>query len=138
MTSSDPRPATSGEPLSAGPPYTQPAAPPPAAPAPPSTAPSAAPGEPVGGAAARPSPPSAPGPARQAGKTIGRTLALALLVFVTVVLVLFVVFNDQTVEISLVFTDVQAPLVIALLVAAVLGGLVVALASLLRRARRSR
>ena len=58
--------------------------------------------------------------------------------FVTVLLVLFVVFNDQTVEISLVFTDVQAPLVIALLVAAGLGGLVVALASLLRRARRGR
>jgi uncharacterized integral membrane protein len=55
---------------------------------------------------------------------------------VTVVLVLFVMFNTQTVDISLVFTDVEAPLVVALLVAAVLGGLVVGLASLVRRARR--
>jgi uncharacterized integral membrane protein len=66
-------------------------------------------------------------PARKTGRTISRTLALALLVFVTVVLVLFVVFNTQTVEISLVFTDVRAPLVAALLIAAVLGGAVVAL-----------
>jgi uncharacterized integral membrane protein len=57
---------------------------------------------------------------------------------VTVILVLFVVFNTQTVDISLVFTDVQAPLVVALLVAAALGGLVVELAGLLRRARRGR
>ena len=42
-------------------------------------------------------------------------------------LVLFVVFNTQTVDISLVFADVDAPLVLALLIAAVLGGLVVAL-----------
>ena len=83
------------------------------------------------------SPPAA-APARHTGRTIGRTLAAALLVFVTVLLVLFVVFNTQTVDISLVFTDVTAPLVLALLVAAVLGGLVVALASLLRRARRNR
>ena len=135
MTSPDPRPGTTGEPLSAGPPYTQPSAPPPAAAGSPSAGPAAAPG---GGAADRPSTPPSAGSARQAGKTIGRTLALALLVFVTVILVLFVVFNDQTVEISLVFTDVQAPLVIALLVAAGLGGLVVALASLLRRAKRGR
>jgi uncharacterized integral membrane protein len=59
-------------------------------------------------------------------------------VFVTVLLVLFVMFNTQTVDISLVFADVEAPLVVALLVAAGLGGLVVALASLLRRAKRSR
>ena len=52
---------------------------------------------------------------------------MALLVFVTVLLVLFVVFNTQTVDISLVFGDVEAPLVVALLIAAVLGGLVVAL-----------
>ena len=44
------------------------------------------------------------------------------------ILVLFVVFNTQTVDISLVFADVEAPLVLALLIAAVLGGLVVALA----------
>ena len=74
--------------------------------------------------------------ARRAARGIGRTLALALLIFVTVILVLFVVFNTQTVEISLVFGDVQAPLVLALVVAAVLGGLVVGLLSLLRRARR--
>ena len=60
----------------------------------------------------------------------------ALLVFVTVVLVLFVLFNTQTVDISLVFGDVQAPLVLALLIAAALGGLVVALAGLALRARR--
>ncbi|WP_324274729.1 LapA family protein [Blastococcus brunescens] len=48
-------------------------------------------------------------PARHAGRAIGRTLALALLIFVTVILVLFVVFNTQTVEISLVFADVRAP-----------------------------
>ena len=75
-------------------------------------------------------------PVRNAGRTAGRTLALALLLFVTVVLVLFVVFNNQTVQISLVFTDVQAPLVLALVVAAVLGGLLVWLAGLVLRARR--
>jgi uncharacterized integral membrane protein len=83
-------------------------------------------------------PPASTPPARHTGRTIGRTLAAALLVFVTVLLVLFVMFNTQTVDISLVFTDVKAPLVVALLVAAALGGLVVALASLLRRARRTR
>jgi uncharacterized integral membrane protein len=74
-------------------------------------------------------------PARSAGRAIGRTLALALLVFVTVLLVLFVMFNTQTVDISLVFVDVQAPLVLALLIAAVLGGLLVALAGAVLRAR---
>jgi uncharacterized integral membrane protein len=71
-------------------------------------------------------PPSAPAqqPTRHTGRTIGRTVALALLVFVTIVLVLFVVFNTQTVDISLVFTDVNAPLVLALVIAAILGGLV--------------
>jgi uncharacterized integral membrane protein len=63
------------------------------------------------------------------------TLAAALLVFVTVVLVLFVVFNTQTVEINLVFADVDAPLVLALVIAAVLGGLVVGLAELALHAR---
>ena len=75
---------------------------------------------------------------RHAGRTIGRTLALALLLFVTVLLALFVVYNTQTVEISLVFTDVQAPLVLALVIAAALGGLLVGLASLVLRARRRR
>jgi len=55
---------------------------------------------------------------------------------VTVVLVLFVVFNGQTVDISLVFTDVDAPLVLALLIAAVLGALVGWLSSLVLRTRR--
>ena len=73
---------------------------------------------------------------RSTGRAIGRTVALALLVFVTVVLVLFVMFNTQTVEISLVFTDVRAPLVVALLIAAGLGGLLVALAGAVMRARR--
>jgi uncharacterized integral membrane protein len=77
-----------------------------------------------------------PAPARHTGRTIGRSLAAALLIFVTVVLVLFVVFNTQTVDISLVFTDVEAPLVLALVIAAVLGGLVVALLGAVMRARR--
>jgi len=82
--------------------------------------------------------PAAPagGRSRHTGRTIGRTVALALLIFVTVVLVLFVVFNTQTVDISLVFADVNAPLVLALLIAAVLGGLLVALAGAVLRARR--
>ena len=42
----------------------------------------------------------------------------------TVLLVLFVMFNTQTVDISLVFADVQAPLVLAATIAAGLGGLV--------------
>ena len=66
-------------------------------------------------------------PQRHTGRTIGRTVALALLLFVTVLLVLFVVFNTQTVDISLVFTDVRAPLVLALLIAAVLGAAIVGL-----------
>jgi uncharacterized integral membrane protein len=80
-------------------------------------------------------------PQRQAGRTIGRTLALALLLFVTVVLVLFVVYNTQTVDISLVFTDVRAPLVVALLIAAVLGAAVAGLLNAVltvRGRRRSR
>ncbi|WP_100499464.1 lipopolysaccharide assembly protein LapA domain-containing protein [Geodermatophilus chilensis] len=88
--------------------------------------------------------PAAPGPApadrttseRSPARTIGRTLALSLLLFVTVVLVLFVVYNNQTVEISLVFVDVRAPLVLALVIAAALGGLLVGLAGLVLRARR--
>jgi uncharacterized integral membrane protein len=59
----------------------------------------------------------------------------------TVVLVLFVVFNTQTVRISLVFTDVDAPLVLALLIAAALGGAVVGLLNAvmaLRGRRRNR
>jgi uncharacterized integral membrane protein len=55
---------------------------------------------------------------------------------VTVVLVLFVMFNTQTVDISLVFADVEAPLVLALVIAAVLGALVVALLGAVMRARR--
>ena len=49
---------------------------------------------------------------------------------------LFVVFNTQTVDISLVFTDVEAPLVLALVIAAALGALLVALAGIARSARR--
>lgn len=88
------------------------------------------------GPAASPPPQQAPPRERHTGRVIGRTLALALLIFVTVLLVLFVVFNGQTVRISLVFTDVDAPLVLALLIAAGLGGLLVWLAGLVRRARR--
>ena len=75
---------------------------------------------------------------RHTGRTIGRTVALALLTFVTVVLVLFVVFNTQTVDISLVFTDVRAPLVVALLIAAALGGLIVGLLDAVMTVRRGR
>ncbi len=57
---------------------------------------------------------------------------------VTVVLVLFVIFNTQTVAISLVFGDVQAPLVLALVIAAALGGLIVGLAGAAVRARRNK
>lgn len=130
MTTPDPRPAGStGEPLPAGPPYSPPSTPADGGTAGHSPAPVTSP--PAGGPAAAP-------PARHTGRTIGRTLAAALLVFVTVILVLFVMFNTQTVDISLVFSDIEAPLVLALLVAAVLGGLVVELASLLRRARKGR
>ena len=69
-------------------------------------------------------PASGPGadrrPRSRPGTPGGRSAArspLALLLFVTVVLVLFVVFNTQTVDISLVFADVEAPLVLALLIA---------------------
>jgi uncharacterized integral membrane protein len=77
-------------------------------------------------------------PARHTGRTIGRTLGLALLIFLTVVLVLFVVFNTQTVAISLVFTDVRAPLVVALLIAAVLGGAVIGLLTAMMTVRGRR
>ena len=82
--------------------------------------------------------PAAPAPARRTGRTVGRSLVLALLLFVTVLLVLFVVFNTQTVDISLVFGNVEAPLVLALVIAAALGGLLVWLAGLTMRARRNR
>jgi uncharacterized integral membrane protein len=81
-----------------------------------------------------PTPPAAsPAPKRRGG-SVGRTLTGVLLVVVTVVLVLFVVFNTQTVRVSLVFGVVDLPLVVALLAAAVLGALIVALLSV--RARR--
>ncbi|WP_233498804.1 LapA family protein [Blastococcus sp. TF02A-26] len=91
----------------------------------------------TGGTTAPPTGPTG-GPVRErhTGKTIGRTVALALLLFVTVVLVLFVVFNTQSVDISLVFADVNAPLVLALLIAAGLGALVSGLAAAVLRARR--
>jgi len=80
-------------------------------------------------------PAASPPPTRTAhGLTI--TVAATLLAFVTVVLVLFVMFNTQTVDVSLVFGNVDAPLVLALAVAAILGGLVVALAGLAARGRR--
>ncbi|SCX45135.1 Uncharacterized integral membrane protein [Klenkia marina] len=80
-----------------------------------------------------PPPPPSAAPKRRGG-SLGRTLTGVLLVVVTVVLVLFVVFNTQTVRVSLVFGVVDLPLVVALLAAAVLGGLIVALLSI--RARR--
>jgi uncharacterized integral membrane protein len=119
VTTSEPRPTgPTGDPLSTGPggatgptsPGAGPVTPPPATPAPATT--------------------------RGTGRTVSRTLAAALLVFVTVVLVLFVMFNTQRVEISLVFTDVRAPLVVALLIAAVLGGLVIGLLDAVMAVRR--
>jgi uncharacterized integral membrane protein len=94
-----------------------------------------APAVPPAGGGVGPAPPR-PSAARRGARATGRGLFLALLIFVTVVLVLFVVFNIQTVAISLVFTDVRMPLVLALLAAAVLGGLVVGLAALVRATRR--
>ena len=106
------------------------------------------PGAPVGAAGPATPPPGAPASTprpspprssrRGAGRSIGLGLAAALLVFVTVVLVLFIMFNTQTVQISLVFGEVQAPLVLALLIAAALGGLLVLLLGAVLRARRSR
>ena len=95
-------------------------------------------GPPTDAAGGTPPAPSAQAPARgrHTGRAIGRTLAAALLIFVTVVLVLFVMFNTQTVDISLVFSDVRAPLVLALLIAAGLGALLVALAGAVMSARR--
>jgi uncharacterized integral membrane protein len=63
---------------------------------------------------------------------------VALLLFVIVLLVLFVVFNTQTVDISLVFGNVEAPLVLALVIAAALGGLLVWLVGVVLRTRRNR
>ncbi len=94
-------------------------------------------GRPGARAVTSPAPDPTPPPdrtARRRGGSLGRTLTGVLLVTATVVLVLFVVFNTQTVRVSLVFGVVDLPLVIALLAAAVLGGLIVALLSL--RARR--
>ena len=99
------------------------------------------PGPSVGPGAGAPvdtGPAAAPAPSRRTGRAIGRSLALALLLFVTVVLVLFVVFNTQTVDISLVFGNVEAPLVLALVIAAALGGLLVWLAGRTLRVRRNR
>jgi uncharacterized integral membrane protein len=105
------------------------------------------PGSPAPAAPPPSSPPPSPSPSAPAqeqrkggtkggrGKGLGLSVAAALLIFVTVVLVLFVVFNTQSVEISLVFGNVTAPLVLALVIAAVLGGLVVAMAGLAMRAR---
>ncbi|WP_233489218.1 lipopolysaccharide assembly protein LapA domain-containing protein [Blastococcus sp. TF02-9] len=85
---------------------------------------------------ARPTAPSGPGRTRQAAGTVGLGIALGLLIFVTIVLVLFVVYNGETVPISLVFTDIEAPLVVALLIAAALGALISGLLGLVLRARR--
>ena len=118
MTTPDPHPAgQSRDPSSTGPATSRPE------PAP-------------GGSAPVSERPAQPAAERHTGRAIGRTLALALLIAVTVLLVLFVVFNTQTVDVSLVFGNIDAPLVVALLVAAALGGLLVWLAGLVFRARR--
>jgi len=87
---------------------------------------------------ATPTQPAQPARRTGKGKTASRALALTLLIFVVVVLVLFVVFNTQTVDIDLVFAHVRAPLVVALVIAAVLGGLLVGLADALLTVRRRR
>jgi uncharacterized integral membrane protein len=126
VTSPGPRPsASSGDPLDVG------------LGDEPTPRPGAGTGDPGGGVPPRSSEPTAPAQSTgHRGLTLGRALALALLIFVTVLLVLFVVFNTQSVEISLVFTNVEAPLVLALAIAAVLGGFVVGLAGAVFRARR--
>src|SRR3954447_6505658 len=124
MTAAPPPPGSSGSPGTSGPAFPDPLST--------SSTRGAGPGGDVG---TRPAPSA---PAKHTGRTIGRTLALALLIFVVVVLVLFVVFNTQSVDISLVFADVNAPLVLALVIAAALGGLVVGLAGAARRARHNR
>lgn len=80
--------------------------------------------------------PAAPSRIRRHARTTGRGLFLALLIFVTVVLVLFVVFNTQTVVVHLVFGEVHVPLVLALVIAAALGGLIIGFAAMLIGARR--
>jgi uncharacterized integral membrane protein len=65
-------------------------------------------------------------------------VAAVLLVSVTAFLVLFVLFNTQTVAVSLVFADTEAPLVLALVLSAALGGLLVGLAGLSVSGRRKR
>ena len=75
---------------------------------------------------------------RSAGRTVNQMLSLLLLVFVTVMLVLFTVFNTQTVQVSLVFGEAQAPLWGALLIAALLGALITALFDAVMRVRRGR
>lgn len=108
---------------------------------PPTTPQQGAPGPPGGPLAPDPirggSPQAAPR-SRNTARGVRNALAAGLLIFVTVVLVLFVVFNTQTVNVSLVFGDVDAPLVLALVIAAVLGGLVVGLAVLALRGRGRR
>jgi uncharacterized integral membrane protein len=96
------------------------------------------PAGPLSGQPAAGSGPQPTAPARSRGRAVGRSLAAGLLIFVIVVLVLFVVFNTQTVDISLVFGNVEAPLVLALVIGAALGGLVVGLAGVALRARRNR
>ena len=113
---------------------------PPVAPGPARTGSLGTPGAGPGPGTAPPARPGAgvPAPATHRGRKAGLTLAAVLLTFVTVVLVLFVVFNTDSVDISLVFGTVHAPLVLALVIAAALGGLLVGLAGLVLRARRSR
>jgi uncharacterized integral membrane protein len=103
----------------------------------------AAPGGTAGAGAPLADPDGAAGPTpskrpRRRGRAVGFGVVAALLVFVTVVLVLFVLFNTQTVRVSLVFGVVDAPLVIALVVAAGLGGLLVVLAAAALRGRQGR
>lgn len=69
-------------------------------------------------------------------QSAGRTVSAVLLVTLTVLLVLFVVFNTQTVRVSLIFGVVDLPLVIALVAAAVLGALIGGLVLLRLRRRK--
>ena len=92
----------------------------------------------VGGTAPGTTPGTAGGttpPAKKRGAGISSALSSLLIIALTVILVLFVVFNTQTVQVSLVFVNVDLPLVLALLAAAVLGGLIAALVSFRSRRR---
>jgi len=66
------------------------------------------------------------------------SLTQALLIFATVILVLFIVFNTQMVTYTIIIWDVSISLALLLTVAAILGGCIVAISSLSRRLQSRR